>query len=73
MNAFPDYELTAEEGAKLRHVVENASLVSGGNQQIINIIQEEASAFWGGAQSAADAAQIVQSRASIYVSENLNG
>ena len=40
------------------------------NENITNIINEEAEAFFSGQKSAADVAKIIQSRAQIYVDEN---
>lgn len=40
------------------------------NESIMNIINEEADAFYAGQKSASDVAQIIQSRAQIYVDEN---
>lgn len=40
------------------------------NEDIINIISEEAAAFYAGQKSASEVAQIIQSRAQVYVNEN---
>ena len=40
------------------------------NTEIFSIISEEASPYFAGQKSAADAAKIIQSRVEIYVSEN---
>ena len=40
------------------------------DEQLINIVTEEAAAYFAGQRSAAEAADIIQSRASIYISEN---
>ena len=39
-------------------------------RKLVKIINEEADAYFTGQKSAADVAQIIQSRVSIYVSEN---
>ena len=40
------------------------------DEDLMNIIKEEAEVFFEGKKSAEEAARIIQSRASIYVSEN---
>ena len=41
------------------------------NEAVMNIINEEAAAFFEGQKSAADVAGIIQSRVQIYVNENM--
>ena len=64
------YHLTVAETAKLLSAVDNATRLSYDTPQITEIITEETEAFMNGARSAEETARIIQSRASIYVSEN---
>ena len=41
-----------------------------GNDEITNIITEEAEAFFKGQKSVADVANVIQSRVQVYVNEN---
>ncbi len=41
-----------------------------GNDEITNIITEEAEAFFKGQKSVADVAGVIQSRVQVYVNEN---
>lgn len=61
---------TQEEIDILLAMIEVAEPVSMGNQDILKIIQEEAAAFYKGDKSAAEVAALIQSRVSMYVSEN---
>lgn len=61
---------TREEIDVLLSVVEVAEPLPMGNKDILKIIQEEAAAFYKGDKSAAEVAALIQSRVSMYVSEN---
>ena len=62
---------TQEEADTLRHLIDIAKPGStSGNDEITNIITEEADAFFKGQKSAADVAGVIQSRVQIYVNEN---
>ena len=50
-------------------LINNASGASAFDQDIYDIISEEAQAFFEGQKTAQDVAAIIQSRASIYVNE----
>lgn len=59
-----------EDVDTVRSFVESLSLVYSPNQNVTNIVNEEASAFFSGQKSAKEVADIIQSRLSIYVNEN---
>lgn len=61
---------TQEEVDMVMELMESAQPVSTGNDEVINIITEEAAAYFKGQKSVDDVANIIQSRVNIYVSEN---
>lgn len=61
---------TEEEVARLEALIASAKPSLNTDDQIINIINEEAAAFFKGQKSAADVAGVIQSRVKIYVDEN---
>ncbi len=71
-NSFSyDYQpLTEEQAAAIKEVISMAEPTGSYNTEIFSIISEEASPYFAGQKSAADAAKIIQSRVEIYVSEN---
>lgn len=62
--------LTQEQVDQVVEVVMATEKLSYYNQDIQNIINEEVAAFFEGQKSAAEVAQIIQSRAQIFVDEN---
>lgn len=63
------YAATQEDVDQIVELINNASGASAFDQDIYNIISEEAQAFFEGQKTAQDVAAIIQSRASIYVNE----
>lgn len=62
---------TQEEIDEVRDLIRSAERISGNtDQQIVNIITEEAEPFFKGQKSAADTANVIQNRVQIYVNEN---
>lgn len=61
---------TQEEVDMVLQLINAASLPSESSEQIMDIINEEAAAFFKGQKSVDDVAEIIQRRVSIYVSEN---
>lgn len=62
---------TQEEVDAVRELITSAERLSGNvNEQLVNIITEEAEPFFKGQKSAADTAGIIQNRIQIYVNEN---
>ena len=62
--------LTQEQVDQLVGVITSTEKQSYYNEDIQNIITEEAAAYFAGQKSASEVAQIIQSRAQIYVDEN---
>jgi ABC-type glycerol-3-phosphate transport system substrate-binding protein len=69
VTSLDNYALSEDEVSAARRAIEGAVRVYGANPQIMSIIQEEAGAFLSGAKSAQDAADIIQSRVQIFISE----
>ena len=66
-----DYRIsTQEEVDMVYRLIDAARPASGTSQEIMNIIIEEAEAFFQGQKTADEVAPIIQSRVSVYVSEN---
>ena len=62
---------TTEEVDTLKMLISKAKPAgTSGNDEITNIITEEAEAFFKGQKSAADVANVIQSRVQVYVNEN---
>lgn len=66
---FEIYAATDEEIAQLRSLIENAEPADIRTPGIYAILQEEASAFFGGQRSAAEAADMMQRRVTLYINE----
>ncbi|MDR1065657.1 MAG: extracellular solute-binding protein [Oscillospiraceae bacterium] len=67
---FDDYALTQDDVDRATRAITGARTLFSTDEQILDIIMEEAQAFWSGAKSAEETANIIQSRASLYVSES---
>lgn len=63
-------DATQEEVDIIMQLIETARPAYSSNDQILNIINEEAAAFYQGQKSVDEVANIIQSRISIYVNEN---
>lgn len=61
---------TREEIDTLLALIDRSAPISLGDREIMKLISEEAEAFYKGDKSAAEAAELIQKRVSIYVSEN---
>lgn len=61
---------TQEEVDLIYSLIDIARPVSDNNSQVMQIITEEAEGFYKGQKSADEVAKIIQSRVSLYVSEN---
>ena len=59
-----------EQGRKIYDLVIGATKVQRSDKDLMAIINEELSTFFGGAKSAEETAKIIDSRARIYISEN---
>ena len=62
--------LTKEEVQFMKDFVQSVTLVYAPNQNVYNIVNEEASAFFNDQKTAKEVADIIQSRLTIYVNEN---
>ncbi len=61
---------TREQVDEIRNLIEVAKLPNDNDTEVLKIIIEEAEAYFKGQKSAEDVAKIIQSRVSLYVSEN---
>lgn len=64
------YASSEEEVAQVRELIDNCSITYSTDTDLHNIIIEEAASFFQGQKTAQEAADIIQGRAKIYVSEN---
>ncbi len=62
--------LTEEDAQAVRDMVYNATTEATYDQQLMNIITEEAEYYFNGEKSAQEIAGIIQSRAQLYIDEN---
>ena len=62
--------LSSEEVLFVTNFIKSLKLVNSYNENVNNIIFEEASAYFSGQKTAKEVADIIQSRLSIYVNEN---
>jgi hypothetical protein len=61
-----------EEVDQVKEIILNSTAVSGAvSTGILNIIEEEAAAYFSGQKTAADVAANIQSRMEIYLSETM--
>ncbi len=67
---IPLEPMTREQVDEVVAMIESVDKVMYYNEDIQNIITEETASFFDGQKSAAEVAQIIQSRAQIYVDEN---
>jgi ABC-type glycerol-3-phosphate transport system substrate-binding protein len=66
---YKNYALTEEDIARVRDAIEGASILAISDNTARNIVNEELGAFYAGAKTAEETAKIIQSRVSLYVSE----
>ena len=66
---YANYHLTEDEVSRVRTALESATLLGAYDTMIWSIVKEEADIFLGGARTAEETAKIIQSRVSIYMSE----
>lgn len=64
-------ELSKEETQTVVDFIESVTETQSSDDNVINIIAEEAAAFYEGQKSAEEVADIIQSRVSIYLSEQM--
>lgn len=61
---------TKEEVEQIKELIAHARPANSSNEEIMNIITEEAAPYFQGQKSASDVAAIIQSRIQLYVDEN---
>ncbi len=64
------YAATQEQIDEIKALIESTTEIESRNDEITNIISEEAAALFAGQKSAKDVADVIQSRVQIYVNEN---
>ncbi|MDR1065128.1 MAG: extracellular solute-binding protein, partial [Oscillospiraceae bacterium] len=67
---FASYALTEDDVARAFRAITGANAMMSSDEQISKIVTEEAAAFFSGAKTAEETANVIQSRASLYVSES---
>lgn len=72
---FEDVEInvpypTDKDIAEIKEIINSIDTLSDSNEKIMEMINEEAEAFYKGQKSAEEVAKIIQSRVSVYVKEN---
>ena len=63
------YTLTPEQIQQIRTLVESTTKVADYNEEILDIVSEQAAPFFAGQKTAQEVAKLVQSKANIYVNE----
>ena len=63
------YALTEEQVDQIRQLILTTTKVADYNQEILNIVSEQAAPFFAGQKTAEEVAKLVQSKANIYVNE----
>ena len=61
--------LEPEQVQQIRDLIESTTKVADYNQEILNIVSEQAAPYFAGQKSAEEVARLVQSKANIYVNE----
>ena len=68
-NEYQIYALTQEQADELVELVSTTTKVADYNDSIIEIVTEQAAAYFEGQKSAQEVAKLIQSKANIYVNE----
>lgn len=66
---IPVYEMTEEQEAVLRSIIDKGGVVDDDNSAIIKIVYEELQPYFAGQKSAEDVAKLIQSKVNLYVNE----
>lgn len=69
INTYEIYATTPRQAEQLREVIATSTKMMDYDQSIIDIVLEEAAAYFAGQKSAEDVAKLVQSKANIYINE----
>lgn len=59
-----------EDIAAIVHMIENGKGVSDADRMVLQIVEEEAAAYFAGQRSAEDVSHMIQNRVQLYVGEN---
>ena len=69
VNTYEIYATTPRQAEQLREVINSSTKMMDYDQSIIDIVKEEAAAYFAGQKSAEDVAKLIQSKANIYINE----
>ena len=61
---------TAAEIYEIQRILNQGAVVNPMDYQILNIIDEEADSYFGGAKTEKQAAEVIQNRVQLYLDEN---
>jgi len=68
---YGDYPLSQRDVDRVLESIYSVKYPHSGEAHVMKIVTEEAEAFLNGVRSAEETAKLIQSRVSIYVSENM--
>ncbi|MDD6090847.1 MAG: hypothetical protein PUB77_09340, partial [Clostridiales bacterium] len=69
INTYEVYATTEEEAQQLREVTATTTKMMNRDQSIMDIVSEQAAAYFSGQKTAEEVAKLIQSKASIYINE----
>ena len=69
INTYEVYATTEEEAQQLREVTATTTKMINRDQSIIDIVSEQAAAYFSGQKTAEEVAKLIQSKANIYINE----
>ncbi len=68
-NEYKLYALTEEQAANVRSLMDNTTKLMDENSKLVEIVVENAAAFFSDQKSAEEVAKLIQSKANIYINE----
>ena len=69
INTYEIYATTPRQAEQLKEVIATSTKMMDYDQSIIDIVLEQAAAYFAGQKSAEDVAKLIQSKANIYINE----
>lgn len=69
VNTYEFYATTPRQAEQLREVIASATKMMDYDTSIIDIVKEQAAAYFAGQKSAEETAKLIQSKANIYINE----
>lgn len=69
VNTYEIYATTPRQAEQLREVIASAEKMMDYDTSIIDIVKEQAAAYFSGQKSAEETAKLIQSKANIYINE----